>query len=123
MLNEQLNRRENEVMEAVFALSNGKERFLVSPFEILSLLPPKADYDEEKLERVLHGLELDGYFDLISSERKGERVFVVHMREAGLSYRRSGAKRKRSFIFRLAVTVLCGLLSAAAGIILKKIFS
>lgn len=123
MLNEQLNRRESEVMAAVFALSDGKERFLVSPFEILAVLPPKADYDEEKLERVLHGLELDGYFDLISSERKGERVYVVHMREAGLSFQRSGAKRKRSLFFRLAVTVLCGILSAAVGILLKKIFS
>lgn len=123
MLNEQLNRRENEVMGAVFALSEGKERFLVSPYEIISMLPPKADYDEEKLERVLRALELDGYFELISSERKGERVFVIHMREAGLSFRRSDAKRKRSLMFRLAVTVLCGVLSFLVGVILKKIFS
>ncbi|MDE7158931.1 MAG: hypothetical protein K2N74_05075 [Clostridiales bacterium] len=123
MLNDQLNRRESEVMGAVFALSDGKERFLVSPYEILSMLPPKADYDEEKLECILRALELDGYFDLIASERKGERVFVVHMREAGLGYRRSDVRRKRSFLFRIAVTVLCGILSFLVGVILKKIFS
>ena len=123
MISDQLNRRENEVMGAMFALADGKERFLAAPDEIISMLPPKADYDEEKLERILHALELDGYFELISSERKGERVYVVHMKEAGRSYRRSDAKRKRSLMFRLAVTVLCGVLSFLVGVILKKIFS
>ena len=118
MISDQLNRRENEVMGAMFALADGKERFLAAPYEIISMLPPKADYDEEKLERILHALELDGYF-----ERKGERVYVVHMKEAGRSYRRSDAKRKRSLMFRLAVTVLCGVLSFLVGVILKKIFS
>ena len=119
MISDQLNRRENEVMGAMFALADGKERFLAAPYEIISMLPPKADYDE----RILHALELDGYFELISSERKGERVYVVHMKEAGRSYRRSDAKRKRSLMFRLAVTVLCGVLSFLVGVILKKIFS
>lgn len=50
MISDQLNRRENEVMGAMFALADGKERFLAAPYEIISMLPPKADYDEEKLE-------------------------------------------------------------------------
>ena len=72
-------------MNAVFLLSAGKERFLVAPCEILSVLPPKSGFDEEKLERLLRSLELDGYFEMIASDRKGEKVYVVHMREAGLA--------------------------------------
>lgn len=123
MFNEKLNKRENEVMGAVYALSGGKERFLAAPYDLLALLPPKADYDEEKLERVLHSLELDGYFDLIASDRKGEKTYVVHMREAGLGFSRSNTQRKRGLYFKLGVAALTGALSFLIGMILRAIFS
>lgn len=122
-MNETLNRRENEVMGAIFTLSQGKERFLVSPYEILSLLPPRAKFDEEKLERVLRSLELDGYFELVLSDRRGEKTYCIHMREAGLGYRRSDVRRRRSLVFRLIVTAVCGIVSACLGIALKAILS
>lgn len=108
-------------MSAVFQLSEGKERFLVSPYEIIAVLPPRMNFDEEKLSRTLRSLELDGYFELIESDRKGERVFVVHMREAGLSFRRSDAVRKRRIYYKIAVTLLCGVLSALVGILVKSL--
>lgn len=110
-------------MAAVFSLSQGKERFLVSPYEILNVLPGRAGFDEEKLERVLKALELDGYFELILSERKGEKTYVVHMREEGLAFRRQDVKRRRDLAFRLLLACLCGLLSAAVGLLLKIVFS
>ena len=123
MLNEKLNRREEEVMNAVYTLANGKESFLVSPAEIVALLPPKQEYDEERLESVLHALELDGYFELISSDRKGEKMYVVHMKTAGAAYKRSDSQRKRGLYIKLGVTVATALLSFAIGMILKAIFS
>lgn len=122
MPSERLNRRENAVMNAVFTLAHGKERFLVSPYEILAMLPEKG-YDEEKLERILCALELDGYLDLVSSERKGEKTYVVHMREAGLAYRRYGAVHRRKLYFKLLITVACGVLSAAVGILIKALLA
>ena len=53
MISERLNKRENEVMGAVFLLADGKERFLLFPYELLSVLPPRAKYDEETLDRAL----------------------------------------------------------------------
>ena len=123
MFNERLNKRENEVMGAVFSLSAGKERFLVAPYELLSALPPKGNYDEESLEQLLRALELDGYFELISTERKGERAYVVHMREEGLAYRRSSVRRRRTLAFRVAVAALCGVLSALIGVIIKSLLA
>ena len=108
-------------MGAVFQLSEGKERFLVAPYELLSVLPPRQKFDEEKLFRALRSLELDGYFELIESDRKGERVFVIIMREAGLSYRRSDALRRRRMYYKIAVTLLCGALSALVGILVKSL--
>lgn len=108
-------------MSAVFQLAEGKERFLVAPYELLALLPPRMNFNEEKLYRALRSLELDGYFELIESDRKGEPVFVVHMREAGRSYRRSDALRKRRIYYKIAVTLLCGALSALVGILVKSL--
>ncbi|MCX4384646.1 MAG: hypothetical protein OSJ39_02465 [Clostridia bacterium] len=121
MFNESLSKRENAVMSAVFRLSEGKERFLVAPYELLALLPPRQNFNEEKLYRTLRSLELDGYFELIESDRKGEPVFVVHMREAGRSFRRSDALRKRRIYYKIAVTLLCGALSALVGILVKSL--
>ncbi len=123
MPSESLNRRENTVMNAVFTLAQGKERFLVYPYELLNALPPKAGYDEEKLERILRALELDGYLDFVTGDRKGEKTYVIHMREAGLAYRRSDAHRRRKLYFKLAVTVACGILSAAVGILIKALLA
>ncbi len=121
MFNEMLSKRENAVMGAVFRLSEGKERFLVSPCELLAVLPPRLSFDEEKLFCTMRSLELDGYFELIESDRKGERVFVVHMKESGRSFLRNDAVRKRRIAYKIAVTVLCGVLSALVGILVKSL--
>lgn len=122
MLNDKLNKREDEVMNAVFTLAGGKEQFLVSPEEILALLPPKANYDEEKLEEVLRALELDDYFELILSDRKGEKMYVIHLHSQGLAYKRSDSQRKRSLYFKLGVAAAGAVLSFLIGMILKAIF-
>ena len=123
MLNDKLSKREDEVMNAVFTLANGKESFLVAPCEILALLSPKSGYDEEKLERVLRALELDGYFELTLSERKGEKTYVIHLRADGLAYKRTDVQRKRGLMIKIAITVGCAVLSFLIGVLLKAIFS
>lgn len=117
-----LTRRESEVMRAVYTLSSGKERFLVTLYELICALPKKRKYDEEKVEIALSALALDGYFSLIPTERRGEKTYVVHMHEAGLSFARYDLRRRRSLRLRLFITVLCGALSAVVGIILRHIF-
>ncbi len=110
-------------MDAVLSVSKGKERFLVSPFELLAVLPKRMKMDEERLERILAGLELDGYFELADCDRRGEKTYCIHMREAGLAFRRQDRKRRRDVVLRLFFAAICGLLSAAIGILLKWIIS
>ena len=45
-----LNRYENEVMAAVYSRCDGTEGCLVSPLDILSILPSKHKYTAERLE-------------------------------------------------------------------------
>lgn len=122
MISDRLNRRENEVMNAVFELSGGKERFLCAPYELTALLPGKGKYDEALLGRTLRSLALDGYFDLVESERKGEPVFVIHMREAGLSFRRQNCQRRRGVAFRLGVAAVGAVVTFLVGILLRVVF-
>lgn len=118
---EGLTRRESEVMRTVFSLSQGKERFLVTDYDLISALPAKKKYDVEKLETALTSLSMDGYFDLIFTDRKGERTYVIHMREPGLCFLRSDLRRRRSLRMRILITVLCGALSALVGILLRHL--
>lgn len=122
MISDRLSRKESEVMNAVFRLSGGKERFLASPCEIAALLPSSLKIGEETLETLLNGLALDGYFELVESERKGEPVYVFHMREAGLNFRREDYQRKRSVCFRWVVAAVGAVITFFVGILLKVIF-
>lgn len=122
MISDRLNRRENEVMNAVYELSGGKERFLLSPCELGAVLPSKEKFDEASLGRLLHSLSLDGYFDVIESERKGELVYVIQMREAGLSYRRQDYQRKRSICFRFVIAAAGAVVTFLVGLLLRVIF-
>ena len=109
-------------MNAVYEISCGKERFLVAPYELTALLPAKGKYDDATLSRVLHSLALDGYFELVESERKGEPVFVIQMREAGLSYRRQDYQRKRSVCFRFVLAAAGAVVTFLVGLLLRLIF-
>ena len=121
MISDKLNKREREVLQAVLSLADGKDRMLISPEEILAVLPPKREYDAEKLESVLKDLEMDGYFELVFSDRKGERMYVFHIQTAGLNYKRADKQLKRSVYFRWGVVAIGAVISALIGIIIKAI--
>ena len=122
MLNDKLSKREDEVMNAVFTLANGKESFLVAPCEILALLSPKSGYDEEKLERVLRALELDGYFELTLSERKGEKMYVISLRANGYAFKRGYVQMRRNAMLKIFWAAVSAVIAFAVGLLLKRIF-
>lgn len=117
-----LNRRENEVMNAVYTLCYGKQTCLVSAWEIMNLLPPKSKFTEEKVDRILRNLQLDDYFEMISSERKGERMYVITLHNNGVAYKRSGVQEKRTMFYKIILSVLGAVFAFFMGVLLKAIF-
>lgn len=117
-----LTRNEDEVMRAVYDLCDGTESCLISPAEILSLLPAKRRYDADKVDCVLKDLMHDGYFDLISSERKGEKMYVINLKEAGFSYKRTIRQRRRDITFRITLAFIGAASTFIFGLIIKSIF-
>ncbi|HBN12972.1 MAG TPA: hypothetical protein DD415_05085 [Clostridiales bacterium] len=117
-----LSKYENEVMAAVYSLCDGLDSCLVSPLEILSVLPEKRKYSLEKVDGILHDLMCDGYFDLITSERKGEKMYVINLKANGLSYKRNAKQKQRDIAFRIMLAFIGAAATFVFGLIIKSIF-
>ena len=117
-----LNRQENEVMNAVYSLCHEKGICLVSPTELLAMLPPRKKITLEKLEDVLNQLSLDQYFELLSSERKGEKMYVISLRSNGYAFKRGYVQMRRDAFGKIFWAVISAVVAFAVGVILKRIF-
>lgn len=117
-----LNRRELEVMNVVYSLCDEKGICLVSPTELLSLLPPRKKYDEKKLESILNALALDDYFELLSSDRKGEKTYVISLHVGGYAYKRCWVQRRRDLFLKLGWAIASAIIAFLVGWVLRRIF-
>lgn len=117
-----LNKRESKVMEIVYSLCDERGICLVAPSEILGLLPEKEKFDEEKLEKILSALELDDYFSLLASERKGEKMYVITLHPVGFAFKRNHTQMKRDLAFKLGWAITSAVIAFLVGMILKLIF-
>lgn len=117
-----LSKNENSVMSAVYSLCDGTDGCLVSSLDILSVLPAKKKFTPEKVDGILNDLKSDGYFDLITSERKGEKMYVISLKENGFSYKRSVKQRQRDIAFRIALAFIGAAATFVFGLILKGLF-
>ena len=117
-----LNKKESEVMNAIYELSAEKGVCLVSPSELLALLPPRGRYTEDVLEKILEALALDDYFELLSSERKGEKMYVISMRTNGYAFKRGYIQMKRDMAMKIFWAITSAVIAFIVGLILKWIF-
>ncbi len=116
-----LSRNETEVMSAVYCLCDGTAECLASPLDILAVMPQKRRLNTDELDVILNGLRMDGYFDLIYSERKGERMYVIHMKENGFAWKRAAKQKQRDISFKIFLAFLGALATFVFGLILKAI--
>lgn len=117
-----LSRRENEVMRAVYCLCDGTDGCLISPLDIMSILPTKRKYSPERVDDALNALQNDGYIDFISSERKGEKMYVISLKESGLAFKRNEKQRRQEFYYRMLLAAVGAVATFIFGLILKAIF-
>ncbi len=117
-----LNRRENEVMRAVYTLCVEKGICLISPAELLAVLPKRRKYTETQLESILSALAMDKYFELLSSERKGEKMYVISLRADGYAYPRCSLVERRGLALKLGWAIASAVIAFLVGLLLKRIF-
>ena len=118
-----LNRQESEVMRAVYEMCDGKGSCLVSPLEIMSILPEKKKYTPERVDKILRSLELDDYFDIIDSDRKGEKMYVITLHPNGEAFPRTQLQVRRSIAFKIGLSVGGAIVTFLVGLLLDSIFS
>ena len=116
-----LAKKESEVMRAVYTLCR-EGVCLVSPSEILARLPVREKWTVESLEKVLTALSMDNYFDLLSSERQGEKMYVITLRTNALGYPRNAQQWRRNVCLKLGWAVASAVIAFLVGVILKWIF-
>jgi hypothetical protein len=116
-----LNKTESKVMGVLFNECKQRSALLISPLDLIKISGEKG-LTESKLDRIMNDLFMDGYFDLIYSDRHGERVYCVTLTEKGKGYSRGKKVMRRNLLFRLCLTVGLALLSFIIGLILKAIF-
>ena len=109
-------------MRVVFTIAHEKGICLISPSELVSLLPTRKKYTEAQVERILQELALDNYFELLSSERKGEKMYVISLRANGYAYKRCSVQQKRDVALRLFWAIASAVVAFAVGLLLKRIF-
>ena len=116
-----MSKSENEVMAAVYSLCDGTEGCLVSPLDILAVMPSKRRVDPDELEAILNTLHCNGFFDLIHSERKGEKMYVINLKERGFAYNRTRRQKQRDVSYKIFLAFIGALATFVFGIILKAL--
>lgn len=106
-------------MSAVYSLCDGTEGCLVSPLEIKSIMAQRRRLNDEELDDILNALRVDGYFDLIYSERKGEKMYVINLRESGFAWKRTAKQKQRDISFKIFLAFVGALATFIFGLILK----
>ncbi len=109
-------------MNQVYALCHEKGVCLISPMELLAMLPQRKQYTEEGLDGILSSLALDGYFELLFSERKGEKMYVISLSSSGYAFKRYFAQMRRDAVVKIVWAVTSAVVAFLVGIILKRIF-
>ena len=116
-----LTKTEKKLMLAIHSLGMDKSGFLVSPIDLMKIAKVK-DVSAEELDKTLNDLSYDGYFDLVLSDRHGEKVYCISLLEKGKGYLRSVKISRRNILFRICLSASLALFSFLIGVILKKVF-
>lgn len=112
---------ENKVMSAVYRACKERNCILISPNELINMSSMRGT-TIFKLEQILQDLKKDGYFELVYSDRRGEKIYCITLTEKGKGYNRSVKVLRRSVLFKIALSTLLAIFSFLLGLVLKKIF-
>ena len=118
-----LTKEEKAVMRLVYDVAvKNNGMCLLSPLQIFEGISLDVEIKEAELWTILKNLEIDEYFDVTPSERKGELVYAINMHQKGLAYARVEKAFKNNLAFKIGLTVGLACLSALIAVSLRLIF-
>ena len=118
-----LTKEEKAVMRLVYDVAEKNNGMcLLTPIEIFEGISLDVEIRESELWTILRNLEIDDYFDVTPSERKGELVYAINMHQKGLAYARVEKAFKNNLAFKIGLTIGLACLSALIEVSLRLIF-
>ncbi len=109
------------LLKAINQLCDENKSCLVSPYDILSFLPPKKAVDLETLESNLIELSDDGYIEIICSERKGEKMYVISVTEKSFKQKKELMAKRKDVYWKVLLAFIGALCTFIFGLILRAI--
>ncbi len=120
-----LTKKEKALLLVIISLTekNDEAICLVKPLDLFKALPYDLDFASDELEVLMKGLELDDYFEFISTDKKGEPVFCITMHQKGLSYARMERAWRKSIWNKVMITAAMAVVSGTVVWIVRAILN
>ena len=117
-----LNKREEKIMDEIYALCKGDGTSLISAADFSRLFEEKERLPEDKLEKIFEDLREDDYAETIFSHRKGEKMYLFALRAKGYCYPREKENKRRDKALLVIKSVVSAIVAFLVGFILRRIF-
>lgn len=117
-----LNKKEVSVMRAIYDVckKNNDGAILTDDF-IIQSTPEKYKLNATKVDNILKQLEYDGYFECTKSDRNGETVNVISLKQKGKAFERELSQRRRELINTMIWRVVFAALGAIVALLVNMI--
>lgn len=118
-----LNKKEVAVMRAIYDVCKiNNDSAIVTDKRIISATPEKYKLDEETIDVILKQLEYDGYFECTKSNKRGETVNVITLKQKGKAFKRELVQRRRELVNTFFWRIVFAALGAVVALVVNRIF-
>ena len=108
-------------MKVIYDKAVDRRAAILTEEDIMDALPKKSGITRCDMREIVRQLAMDNYFELIHSEKKGQPVMVITLTRNGEAFERELTQQKRNIRQKLAITVICAIITAVVGIIIRSI--
>lgn len=117
-----LTKKEKAVMRVVYKEADKQNgACLLTPIDIFEQLPLDIPFEEEELDLILRNLEIDDYFVLTRSDKKGELVYCINMQKKGLQFARVERAFKSNLRLKIFLTLALSVGTALIGVAIRQL--
>ena len=115
-----LNRKTKALLRVIYDRAIRKDGVCIAKsVDLLSEIPYKIEFLREDFEPSMKALMMEGYFEAVETEKKGEMYYCITLLQGGYDFSRQIASEKRAIKFKVVLTV-CGVIGS---LILPRIIS
>ena len=117
-----LNKKEVAVMKAIYnACKRNNDCTIVTDARIISSTPEKYKLTNNDVDIILKQVEYDGYFECTKSDRKGETVNVITLKQKGKAFERELVQRRRELVSTFFWRMVFAALGAVVALAVNKL--